>query len=70
MLDIIFRTFIRGIIDEKVKYSVLKYIISSDRFLLGIYTAVEKVRRAKLELQKFIKKERKLKKLNFYKFMV
>ena len=70
MLDIIFRAFIRGIIDEEVKYLVLKYMVFSDRFLLGIYIAAEEARRAKLEFQKFMEEERKFKKFNFYKFVV
>ncbi len=70
IFNIILRAFIRDIINKEVKYLVLKYIISSDRFLLGIYTTAEEARRAKLKLQKFIKKERKLKKLNFYKSVI
>jgi len=61
IFDTILRAFIRGIINEQDKYLVLKYIIFSDRFLLSIYITAEKIRRAKLEFQKFIKEKRKFK---------
>jgi len=41
IFNIILRTFIRDIVDKKIKYFILKYIISPDRSLLNIYITVE-----------------------------
>src|SRR5438046_7796758 len=42
-------------------------MVASARSLLGVYTAAEKARKAKMELQKIVEEEQKLKDLEFYR---
>ena len=62
-LNIIFRVFIRGFINYEIQKKITRDIIFSNRLLFIIYILIKKIRRIKIEIQKFLNKKIKINKL-------
>ena len=60
MLNIILETFIQEIADKEIKQTVIKHIMTADRSLLEIYTAVKEMYKTKTRMIKLRKKERRI----------
>ena len=67
MLNIILKTFIRDLSNQKIKKKIIKNMTTANKSLRFIYQLIEEIRRINLEIQKLFDDDFKRNKFSFYK---
>ena len=70
ILDVIMKTFVRGLLDDEVRKETIRGLSAAGRSLRGLCSLAEDADRSKKEFQKLMEEENKSRELEFYKDMV
>ena len=70
ILNIVMKAFVRGLADIDVRKKIIRDYIMIERSLKKLFNLAEDSNKIRKKLNKFMKKERKSRKLTFYKKIV
>lgn len=70
ILDVIMKTFVRGLLDDEVRKKTIRGLFTTKKSLRGFCSLTKNADRSKREFQKLMKEENKSRELKFYRNMI